>query len=108
MTSDTGYSLEDYRRCIRAIADEVRQCMKDDPALQEHEIVHQMAESSQWFIYHKNAVLVLLYSANAEVGWEEGLIELNSQSNLWEIISGSAFWAITRDIEEELCKARTL
>jgi len=90
------------------MADEVRQCMKEDPKLEESEIIHQFAESSEWYIYHKKAVMVLMYSTNADVGWDEGLIELNSKSNLWEVLSGSAFWAITRDIEEELCKIQTL
>lgn len=108
MTSDTGYTLEDYRRCIKAMADEVRQCMKEDPLLEESEIIQQIAESSEWYIYHKNAVLVLIYSVNADVGWSEGLIELCSKSSLWEVLSGSAFWAITRDIEEELCRIQTL
>lgn len=93
----------DYYSSVKSFADDLRDEIKrgeiaDEDALRD--ALHQTVDGSAWIIYTKRAKLVLMASDNEDVAEEEGLEHETTEQR--------AFYAMMRDIEDELGDTRDL
>lgn len=68
---------------------------------ESYDKVHEAVDGSQWVIYTRLAMKVLLYSNNDGYGFEEGLLDTSKWKDGIDY-SAVAFWAMRQDVQERL------
>jgi hypothetical protein len=95
-------TADNYRKNVEDLAREALVQHKERPDDDLSDIIHELADGSEWVIYTYRAHHVVIFSDNANYGIDEGLVELSPGSvrDVSDLITQLAFWALRADVQE--------
>jgi hypothetical protein len=95
-------TASDYYQSIKDLARQALAEHKERPNADLSDIIHELVDGSAWVIYTYRAHHVLLFSDNANHGFDEGLVQLSPGSvrDVSDLVGQLAFWALRADVEQ--------